>query len=70
MRLAHLGTIVAVLASPAAAQSLDYEFFKGRVEPIFLAKRPGHVRCYVCHSDRSNNSFQLEKIPPGDKFWT
>src|SRR2546428_12877625 len=70
MRLAHLGTIVAVLASPAAAQSLDYEFFKARVEPIFLAKRPGHVRCYVCHADRSNNSFQLEKIPPGDKFWT
>ncbi len=77
MQLAHLGTITAVvtvllqgIASPAAAQSLDYEFFKARVEPIFLAKRPGHVRCYVCHADRSNNSFQLEKIPPGDKFWT
>jgi len=70
----HLGTVVAVTlllqASPAPAQSLDYEFFKTRVEPIFLTKRPGHVRCYVCHSDRSNNSFKLETIAPGAKFWT
>jgi hypothetical protein len=58
------------LASPASAQSLDYEFFKTRVEPIFLAKRPGHVRCVVCHSERSNNSFRLEKLSPGEKFWT
>lgn len=76
MLSAHLGMIVSVavllqgLASPAAAQSLDYGFFKARVEPIFLKKRPGHVRCYVCHSERSNNSFRLEKISPGDKFWT
>jgi len=76
MTSTHLGTIVAAavllqgLASPAAAQSLDYEYFKARVEPIFLTKRPGHVRCYVCHSDRSNNSFKLEKIPAGEKFWS
>jgi hypothetical protein len=69
-------TIVAVavfllaVASPASAQSLDYEFFKTRVEPIFLTKRPGHVRCYVCHSERSNNSFKLQTIAPGGKFWT
>src|SRR5882672_2195119 len=74
--MTRLGTIAAVttllqgLASPAAAQSLDYGFFKTRVEPIFLVKRPGHVRCYVCHADRSNNSFRLEKIAPGEKFWT
>jgi hypothetical protein len=58
------------MASPALAQSLDYGFFKARVEPIFLAKRPGHVRCYVCHSERSNNSFKLEKLSPGAKFWS
>jgi len=72
--LARLGTMVAVAAllqAPSAlAQSLDYEVFKARVEPIFLAKRPGHVRCYVCHSDRSNNSFKLETIASGGKFWT
>ena|SRR5690349_17588103 len=76
MSPAHPGTIVAVaallsgMASPAPAQSLDYEVFKARVEPIFLAKRPGHVRCYVCHSDRSNNRFKLEKLSPGEKFWS
>src|SRR5882672_4202514 len=73
MSLAQLSTIVAttlLLQSTALAQSLDYEVFKTRVEPIFLAKRPGHVRCYVCHSDRSNNSFKLETIASGGKFWT
>jgi hypothetical protein len=73
MSLAHLGSVVAaalLLQGSASAQSLDYEYFKTRVEPIFLAKRPGHVRCVVCHSERSNNSFKLETIAPGGKFWT
>jgi hypothetical protein len=76
MSFARLGTMVAVavvlqgFAFPAAAQSLDYEFFKAKVEPIFLTKRPGHVRCVVCHSERSNNSFKLETLSPGAKFWT
>lgn len=73
MSPAHLGTVVAVavlLQGTASAQSLDYDYFKIRVEPIFLAKRAGHVRCYVCHSDRSNNSFKLETIARGGKFWT
>lgn len=52
------------------AQSLDYEYFKASVEPIFLKKRPGHTRCYVCHADRSNNAFRLEKLPAGAKFWS
>ena len=38
------------------APTLDYEFFKTRVEPIFLKKREGHTRCYVCHEE-SNNAF-------------
>jgi hypothetical protein len=49
--------------------TLDYEFFKTRVEPIFLKKREGHTRCYVCHEE-SNNAFRLEKLPPGAAFWT
>src|SRR2546430_15828439 len=59
----------ALPAASASAQSLDYEFFKARVEPIFLKKRPGHTRCYVCHAE-SNNAFRLEKLAPGAKFWT
>jgi len=35
--------------SASAAPSLDFEFFKTRVQPIFVAKRPGHARCVSCH---------------------
>ena len=49
--------------------TLDYEFFKTKVEPIFLKKREGHTRCYVCHEE-SNNAFRLEKLPAGSAFWT
>ena len=59
-----------MVAQGAVAQSLDYAFFKSSVEPLFLKKRPDHVRCYVCHAERSNNSFKLEKLPEGAKFWT
>src|SRR5438093_12677511 len=73
MRVGGLAMIVAVAAAlPAAsasAQSLDYEFFKTRVEPIFLKKRPGHARCYVCHAE-SNNAFRLERLAPGHTSWT
>ena len=48
---------------------LDYDFFKTKVEPIFLKKREGHTRCYVCHEE-SNNAFRLEKLPAGAAFWT
>jgi len=49
--------------------TLDYEFFKTKVEPIFLKKREGHTRCYVCHEE-SNNAFRLEKLSAGAGFWT
>jgi hypothetical protein len=52
-----------------AAPGLDYEFFKARVEPIFLEKRAGHTRCYVCHA-KSNNGFRLERLAPGATSWS
>jgi hypothetical protein len=55
-------------AAAAGAQSLDYEFFTRKVEPIFLEQRQGHARCYDCHA-RSNNAFKLERLSPGAKFW-
>jgi len=60
-----------LLAAPALAADavLDYEFFKTRVEPIFLKKRPEHVRCYVCHSE-NNSAFRLAKLPRDARFWT
>jgi len=51
-----------------AAPPLDYEFFKARVQPIFLQKRDGHTRCYVCHAE-SNNAFRLERLSPGASTW-
>lgn len=65
--------LIAVLACahvPAHAQALDYDFFKRQVEPIFLTHRPGHTRCYVCHGDRSNSAFRLEKLSSGASSWS
>lgn len=60
-------------ASSAAKASLDYEFFKQRVEPIFIKKRwPDHSRCYVCHevSRHGGGPLSLDALPPGKDFWT
>src|SRR6202030_4225725 len=37
---------VRVASSPPS--SLDFGFYRTRVEPIFLERRPGHPRCYSC----------------------
>jgi hypothetical protein len=55
-------------ASSAAAQSLDYEFFKTKVQPVFLTKRAGHTRCVVCHT-QNNAPFHLVKLSPGATTW-
>jgi hypothetical protein len=53
----------------ASAQSLDFETFKTRVEPIFLKKRPGHARCVACHVDAAT-AFKLQPLAPDAKTWT
>ena len=65
-------TAIAVFLGTAAphlfAQSLDFEAYKSRVEPIFLKKRPGHARCVVCH-EANNSGFRL--LPrPQTGSWT
>ena len=60
-------------SASASKPSLDYEFFKTRVEPIFIKKRwPDHSRCYVCHeiSRHGGGPLSLEALPPGASFWT
>ena len=57
----------AVTGAPASP-SLDYEFFKSRVQPIFLAKRPGHARCIACHA--SGTPLRLQPLPPGSANWS
>ena len=56
-------------AGGAAEPDLDYEFFKTRVEPIFLKKRPTHARCYVCH-EGANHALHLAKLSAGNTNWT
>ena len=55
-------------ASSTASPSLNYEFFKAKVEPIFLAKRPGHARCVVCHAT-NNAPLHLVPLSPGSATW-
>ena len=57
--------MVATTAFPQT--NLDFQFFKTRVQPIFLAKRPGHARCYVCHS--TGTPFRLQRLSPGATTW-
>lgn len=67
-------------STSTAAPSLDFEFFKTRVEPIFLKRRPGHPRCYACHVENSgetgtftavtDNHFHLKPLLAGSTSWT
>jgi len=58
------------VSSSAPSASLNYEFFKTKVEPIFLAKRPSRARCVTCHARAGNNSaFRLQPLSPGSATW-
>jgi uncharacterized membrane protein YcjF (UPF0283 family) len=63
------GLTLVMTASITLAQTLDFETYKTRVEPIFLKKRPGHARCVVCH-EANNSAFRLQQIAPGSTAWT
>ncbi len=55
-------------AQQPAAAPLNYEYFKVKVEPILLAKRPGHARCVACHG--SGTPLRLQPLSPGAATWT
>jgi hypothetical protein len=63
---------VALFSAAAHAQppdaSLDYEYFKTKVQPIFLAKRAGHARCVSCHA--SGTPLRLQPLPKGSTTWS
>ena len=56
-------------AASTSTDSLDFEVFKTRVEPIFLKRRAGHARCYACHASGTGPQY-LVKLDPGSTFWT
>jgi len=67
VRRSSSGTSPTQPVSPSA-NALDFPVFKAKIEPIFLKARPGHARCYGCHSEY-NRSFHLEKLAPGTANW-
>lgn len=58
-----------LLSVPVLAQSLDFETYRTKVEPIFLKKRPTHARCVVCH-EGNRTAFRLEALPEGQTVFT
>jgi hypothetical protein len=66
---AALGFALAGTTLVSAAATLDYDFYKAKVQPIFLVKRPGHATCVMCHAD-ANNMLRLEKLAAGQATWT
>jgi len=79
MRAAFAVVLSVALSALAAAQqtapptstsstaSLDYNFFKAKIQPIFVAKRPGHARCIACHGQ--GTPLRLQPLPPGAATW-
>ena len=69
--------VVLAAAAPARAQqpaasksspTLDYDFFKARVQPVFTTKRTGNARCVSCHD--SGTPMRLQKLRDGLATWT
>jgi hypothetical protein len=55
--------------SSAAPTSLNFEVFKTNVQPIFIAKRPGHARCISCHATSEARILILQPLPTGNSNW-
>ena len=67
LALMLLGLVSQQPASPSSSTTLDFEFFKTRVQPIFIARRPGHARCIACHGQGTPLRFQ--PLSPGATSW-
>ena len=55
-------------AAPPASPALDYEFYKARVQPLFLEKREGRARCVTCHGGSA--TLRLQRLAEGATAWT
>ena len=59
------------LAMAQSTDTPDFQFFKTRVQPIFLKKRAGHGRCVVCHGEGgAPGGFGLQPLAHGSTTWT
>ena len=66
--LAAAGSVKQANSQAAAPPALSYEFFRDKVQPVFLAKREGHGRCVSCHSI-NNAPLHLVRLSPGATTW-
>jgi hypothetical protein len=55
--------------SQAASPTLDYQFFKDKVQAVFLHKREGHTRCVACHTVNNVMTMHLVPLSPGAATW-
>ncbi|HEX8027751.1 MAG TPA: hypothetical protein VF491_04775 [Vicinamibacterales bacterium] len=55
-------------AAPPATAALDYDFYKARVQPLFLEKREGHARCVTCHG--GSTTLRLQRLSEGATSWS
>jgi YVTN family beta-propeller protein len=62
-----LAGIVAAHAEGQQGPALDFATYRQRVEPLFLDRRDGFARCYVCHSQ--GTPFRLQRLPEGQGVW-
>ena len=65
--------LAALLSQQPASSStestpLDFEVFRTKIQPIFVAKRPGHARCIACHT--SGTPLRLQPLPRGSTTWS
>jgi YVTN family beta-propeller protein len=68
--LAALLSVSIVEAQERAAASppiLDFGYYRARIEPMFLVKRPGNVPCVECH-EQGQGALKLQPLNQGG--WT
>ena len=51
----------------ASSTTLDFDFFRTRVQPIFTTKRAGNARCVSCHA--FGTTMQLQPLSPDAATW-
>src|ERR1700726_4804283 len=68
MSAAGGGRVVEAGNSQAGSPTLGYQFFKDKVQAVFLHKREGHTRCVACHT-LNNAPLHLVPLSPGATTW-
>jgi YVTN family beta-propeller protein len=53
--------------APASPPVLDFGYYRARIEPMFLVKRPGNVACVECH-EQGQGGLKLQPLSEGG--WT